>query len=191
MEELWVVCGFTCRKWSYAIGSNMLTRYRGLGQFNTAIVVPSTSSRNCSRKRGQWKYRQFLSESRTVQKSNRIPRQLESAKVGDKAGELWKSQQRLLQSIKPYSFLSQKSKRTKLWPDQCWITFSYYITSPVSVSHKQNKIGYISVPCDFNYLQWNSCTFHWTKACRIAIKFLAAGQERESARQTHWYEMGP
>ena len=37
MEKLWVVCGFTCRKWSYAIGSNMLTRYRGLGQFNTAI----------------------------------------------------------------------------------------------------------------------------------------------------------
>ena len=129
MEELWVVCGFACRKWSYAIGSNMLTRYRGLGQFNTAIVVPSTSSRSCSRKRGQWKYRQFLSESRTVQKSNRIPRQLKSAKVGDKAGELWKSQQRLLQSIKPYCFLSQKSKRTKLWPDQCWITFSYYITS--------------------------------------------------------------
>lgn len=56
---------------------------------------------------------------------------------------------------------------------------------PVSVSHKQKKIGYISVPCDFNYLQWNSCTFHWTKACRIAIKLLAAGQERESARQTH------
>ena len=56
----------------------------------------------------------IFSESRKVQKSNRIPRQLESAKVGDKAAELWKSQQRLLQSIKPYCFLSQKSKRTKL-----------------------------------------------------------------------------
>ena len=26
MEELWVVCVFICRKWSYAISGNMLTR---------------------------------------------------------------------------------------------------------------------------------------------------------------------
>ena len=26
LEELWVVCGFICRKWSYAIGGNMVTR---------------------------------------------------------------------------------------------------------------------------------------------------------------------
>ena len=26
LEELWVVCGFICRKWSYTIGGNMVTR---------------------------------------------------------------------------------------------------------------------------------------------------------------------
>ena len=26
LEELWVVRGFICRKWSYAIGGNMVTR---------------------------------------------------------------------------------------------------------------------------------------------------------------------
>ena len=26
LEELWVVCGFICRKWSYAIGGNIVTR---------------------------------------------------------------------------------------------------------------------------------------------------------------------
>jgi len=26
MEELWVVCGFIWRKWSYAIGGNIATR---------------------------------------------------------------------------------------------------------------------------------------------------------------------
>ena len=26
LEELWVVCGFIYRKWSYAIGGNMVTR---------------------------------------------------------------------------------------------------------------------------------------------------------------------
>ena len=26
LGELWVVCGFICRKWSYAIGGNMVTR---------------------------------------------------------------------------------------------------------------------------------------------------------------------
>ena len=26
LEELWVVCGFICRKWSYAIGENIATR---------------------------------------------------------------------------------------------------------------------------------------------------------------------
>ena len=26
LEELWVVYGFICRKWSYAIGGNMVTR---------------------------------------------------------------------------------------------------------------------------------------------------------------------
>ena len=25
-EELWVVCVFICRKWSYVIGGNMVTR---------------------------------------------------------------------------------------------------------------------------------------------------------------------
>ena len=25
-EKLWVVCVFVCRKWSYAIGGNMMTR---------------------------------------------------------------------------------------------------------------------------------------------------------------------
>ena len=87
----------------------MLTRYRGLGQF-TAIEYHRRHLEIAQEKGDN----ESESESRTVQKSNRIPRQLESAKVGDKTGELWKSQQRLLQSIKPYCFLSQKSKRTKL-----------------------------------------------------------------------------
>jgi len=26
MEELWVLCGFIWRKWSYAIGGNIVTR---------------------------------------------------------------------------------------------------------------------------------------------------------------------
>ena len=26
LEELWVVCGFICKKWSYTIGGNMVTR---------------------------------------------------------------------------------------------------------------------------------------------------------------------
>ena len=26
LEELWVVCGFLCRQWSYIIGGNMVTR---------------------------------------------------------------------------------------------------------------------------------------------------------------------
>ena len=26
LEKLWVACGFICRKWSYAIGGNMVTR---------------------------------------------------------------------------------------------------------------------------------------------------------------------
>ena len=26
LEELWVVCGFICIKWSYTIGGNMVTR---------------------------------------------------------------------------------------------------------------------------------------------------------------------
>ena len=26
LEELWVVCGFICRKWSYVIGGNTVTR---------------------------------------------------------------------------------------------------------------------------------------------------------------------
>ena len=92
----------------------MLTRYRGLGQFNTAIEYHRRHLEIAQEKGDNENIGKFLSESRTVQKSNRISRQLESAKVGDKAAELWKSQQRLLQSIKPYCFLSQKSKRTKL-----------------------------------------------------------------------------
>ena len=91
----------------------MLTRYRGLGQFNTAIEYHRRHLEIAQEKGDNENIGNFY-ESRTVQKNNRIPRQLESAKVGDKAGELWKSQQRLLQSIKPYCFLSQKSKRTKL-----------------------------------------------------------------------------
>ena len=30
LEELWVVCGFICRQWSYAIGGNVVTRKQEL-----------------------------------------------------------------------------------------------------------------------------------------------------------------
>ena len=34
LGELWVVCGFICRKWSYAIDGNMVTRKQKLNKLN-------------------------------------------------------------------------------------------------------------------------------------------------------------
>ena len=33
-RELWVVLGFICRKWSYAMGGNIVTRKTGINKLN-------------------------------------------------------------------------------------------------------------------------------------------------------------
>ena len=166
----------------------MLTRYQGLGQFNTAIEYhrrhleiaqekgDNENIGNFYLSLGQFKRAIEFHVNQKVPKWETRPQSY---------GNLSKDYCSLL-NLTAFSHKEQKNEIvTRSVLNNVFILHHFPVSVSVSVSHKQKQIGYISVPCDFNYLQWNSCTFHWTKACRIAIKFLAAGQERESARQTH------